>query len=105
MSVDIDPQVYLSQANPHVGLLQKHEGELWKYKVKMLDNGFELDEIKTNQGQTTKVPGDAKLRFLFSRGTQKVQFGKRYQVTVLQDNNTLGKLNITLGKINRDSAF
>ena len=105
MSVDIDPQVYLSQSNPHVGLLQKHEGELWKYKVKMLDNGFELDEIKTNQGQTTKVPGEAKLRFLFSRGTQKVQFGKRYQVTVLQDNNTLGKLNITLGKINRDSAF
>lgn len=104
MSIDIDPQVYLAKGNQHAALLQKHEGDLWKYKTNMLDNGFEIKEIKSSQGQTTKVPGDAKLRFLFSRGTENVEFGKKYQVTVLQDNNTLGKLNITIDKIKKETS-
>ena len=104
MSIDIDPQVYLAKGNQYGALLQKHEGDLWKYKTSMLDNGFEISEIKSSQGQTTRVPGDAKLRFLFSRGTENVEFGKKYQVTVLQDNNTLGKLNITIGEIKKETS-
>ena len=33
-----------------------------------------------------------------------VEFGKKYQVTVLQDNNTLGKLNITIGEIKKETS-
>tara|TARA_R110001592_G_scaffold84174_4_gene249111 strand:- start:16969 stop:18558 length:1590 start_codon:yes stop_codon:yes gene_type:complete len=104
MSIDIDPQVYLNQNNEHVGNLRKHEGDIWKYKVRMMDNGFEVIDIKTSQGETVKLPSDAKIRMLFSRGTEKVFFDKKYQVTVLQDNNTLGKLNLTVGDISRETS-
>ena len=104
MSIDIDPQVYLNQNNEHVGNLRKHEGDIWKYRVRMMDNGFEVMDIKTSQGETVKLPSDAKIRMLFSRGTEKVFFDKKYQVTVLQDNNTLGKLNLTVGDISRETS-
>jgi len=70
----------------------------------MMDNGFELVEAKTSQGETIRMPSDAKLRMLFSRGTEKVFFDKKYKVTVLQDNNTLGTLNITVGEIKKETA-
>ena len=104
MSIDIDPQTFLSTSNEYVGYLRKHAGDLWKYKVRMMDNGFELVEAKTSQGETIRMPSDAKLRMLFSRGTEKVFFDKKYKVTVLQDNNTLGTLNITVGEIKKETA-
>ena len=103
MSIDIDPQTFLS-SNEYLSYLRKHAGDLWKYKVRMMDNGFELVEAKTSQGETIRMPSDAKLRMLFSRGTEKVFFDKKYKVTVLQDNNTLGTLNITVGEIKKETA-
>ena len=61
-------------------------------------------QIKTSQGETLRIPSEAKLRMLFSRGTEKVFFDKAYQVTVLQDNNVLGKLNITIDDIKKTTS-
>ena len=104
MSVDIDPQVYLAQHNEHASLLRKHEGDLWKYKIKMMDNGFELVDIKTSQGETIRLPAEAQLRMLFPRETEKIEFGKQYRVTVLQNNDNIGKLYITVDDVKKQTS-
>lgn len=104
MSIDIDPMIYLSQSNEHSNKFKKHS-DMWSYQVKMLDNGFEVVGYDSKRGEKQNFPNDSKLRMLFSRGIKEVVFGKSYQMSVLQNGDKIGSLNVTIGEIKRKTSI
>ena len=96
MTIDIEPINYL-KSNPATDILKAYKS--YVYVVSMLFNGFEIRRINSSDFMDQEFDSQ-KVKFIFE-DEDRILFNWPYQVEIVTENESLGKLNITIEDIQR----
>jgi len=97
MTIDVEPVNYLI-SNTQTNRLKAYKE--YVYVVEMLFNGFKIQRINSSDFLEQNFDSE-NIKFLFDDDVNEVIFKKPYQIEVLSGDKSLGKLNITVDKIER----